>query len=118
MWYNDKKDESVADKSKRIVLAAAKLISETDPTTAEMVSESSAVTHPLLQILLSSLITCRLKQTSLEQAIVQAARPPSVIAPLLLGLVLDIDLQRGSESLTNKLYHGLTLVCVCHMMKL
>ena len=114
-WYNDKKDASVADKSERIVLAAAKLIAaqirETDfdkvwyPSTAEMVSESSAVIPTLLQMFLSSLITCRLKQRSLGQAIVQAARPRSVIAPLLLGLALDIDLQHGSESLTNKLSH-------------
>jgi len=98
-----------------VIRTAAKLmatqIRETDydkewyPTTAEMVSENTAVVPPLLQVFLSSLISCTLKQASLGQSIVQAARPRSVVAPLLLGLALDIDLQHGSESLIRKLAH-------------
>ena len=53
----------------------------------------------LLQKLLDVIIpSCQLKQTSIDQAIVQAARPRSVITPILFGLGVDMDYVFGSLS--------------------
>ena len=111
-WYADK-SATVEDKSLKIVRTAAKLISaqireteaDTDiyPTASEMVDDNSDVTPPLLRAFLSTLVSSKLKQMTIGQCVVQAARPRSVIAPLLLGLALDLDLQHGSESLITKL---------------
>ena len=49
------------------------------------------------------LIVCKLKQSFIGQAVVQAAQPRSVISPLLLGLTLDLDLQHGSQTLLDKM---------------
>jgi hypothetical protein len=111
-WYADQK-ETVADKSERIIRAAAKLLAAQIremtnntgcyPTTSDMVNETSPVVPPLLHTFLSGIIPSKLKQRSIGEAIVQAARPRSTLAPLLLGLSLDIDSQHGSESLIVQL---------------
>jgi len=73
------------------------------PSAAEMASDNSAVIPPLLHDLLSCLISPETKQNSISQSIVQATCPRSVVAPLLLGLGLDLDLQHGSENLIIEL---------------
>jgi hypothetical protein len=45
------------------------------------------------------LVPNKLKQVGLGQSIVQAVRPHSFIAPLLLGLALKLDAHHGSEDL-------------------
>jgi len=65
-------------------------------TTTEMASDNSVVIPPLLHQLFSCLIMCKTKQNSIGQSIVKATCPRSLVAPLLLGLGLDLDLQRGS----------------------
>ena len=53
-----------------------------------------------LKVILPSL---QLKQTSIDHAIVQAARPRSVITPILFGLGVELDHVFGSKWLINKL---------------
>jgi len=49
------------------------------------------------------LIACKLKQSFIGQAVVQAAWQRSVISPLLLGLALDLDLKYSSQTLLDKM---------------
>ena len=68
-----------------------------------MTDDKTNFIPPLLNVFTSTLIACKLKQSFIGQAVVQAAQPRSVISPLLLGLVLDLDLQHGSQTLLDKM---------------
>jgi len=46
-----------------------------------------------------------LKQVALSHCLIHAGRPRSIIAPILLGLGVSLDLKFGSEELLNTLAH-------------
>ena len=56
-----------------------------------------------LQILLRFLIPSELKQVSIGQCIVQAARPRYIICPILFGLGVQLEKSFGSKWLVNNL---------------
>ena len=56
-----------------------------------------------LQMLMKTIVSSELKQSSMGQCIVQAARPRSVITPALFGLGVELDHVFGSKWLINEL---------------
>jgi hypothetical protein len=104
-WNKDRLNDA-SEESEHIVTVAAKLISaqirermvdvELYPTKSEMSSDDKKCTPPLLQKFLQFVVPNQLKQVSLGQSIVQAARLHSFLSPLLLGLALKLDVQYGS----------------------
>ena len=56
-----------------------------------------------LQTLMKTIVSSELKQNSIRQCIVQAARPRSVITPTLFGLGVELDHVFGSKWLINEL---------------
>ena len=111
-WYEDRaNDEST--RSERIVKDAARLIAseiramsysmEEYPSTSDMSVDNQEVIPPLLQLFMQSLVKTKLKQSSLAQAVIQAARPQSSIMPLLFGLGVQLDHEFGSEFLLMQL---------------
>jgi len=111
-WHSDQVD-SIADRSECVIRTAAKLIvshiQETEynisiyPSTADMTDSNVNFVPPLLNVFVSTITACKLKQSFIGQAVVQAAWLRSVISPLLLGLALDLDLQHSSQSLLDKM---------------
>ena len=107
-WNKERLSET-ADENERIVSRAAKLIHDEIrgmnldincyPSKSDMASDATNCIPPLLLKFLQLIIPCKLKQGSLGQSIVQAARLHSFISPLLLGLALKLDIQHGSEEL-------------------
>ena len=57
----------------------------------------------LLRLLLQTIVQDDLKQAAIGQCIVQAARPRSVISPILFGLGIELDLKMRSKWLVNHL---------------
>ena len=113
-WYSEKK-EDIDDEAKRIVTAAAKIIkaeirerkydSNSYPTTDDIANDvrnKKWIPHHL-QTLLSIIVPSELKQTSIGHCILQAARPRSVITPILFGLGVEVDHVFGSKWLINEL---------------
>ena len=104
-FYDQPKDADDEQEKERIIKAAAKLI-KTEiknmdvpnnhyPTTDQFSSVQAAVSFvpELLQTFLKDLITAKdiqLKLASLGQALIQAARPRSILAPLQLGLAVQL----------------------------
>jgi hypothetical protein len=113
-WYADKSDD-LSDESSRIVEAAAKLIRaeikkqeysrSVYPTKDQMsdVGEGKTWLPSLLRLLLQTIVNDDLKQAAIGQCIVQAARPRSVISPILFGLGVELDLKMRSKWLVNHL---------------
>ena len=60
---------------------------------------ASRITYNLLQVLVPSVT----KQVSIGQRLLKAARPRSVIPPLLFGLGVEMDHVFGSKWLINEL---------------
>jgi len=101
----------------RIVVAAAKLIkskireapysTEHYPMSTELSSLSTAKqwVPELLQTFVDNVVHHDTKQAAISQCIVQAARPRSAIAPILLSLGVSLDHMFGSEWLLNTLAH-------------
>jgi len=58
---------------------------------------------PLLHLLLKHIIASQLKQLAIGQCILQAARPRTMIAPVLLGLGVQLDHDYGSKFLLRQL---------------
>ena len=93
-WYSEKK-ANIEDEAERIVITAAKIIraeirdkeynSDSYPTNNDISNiEKSREWIPChLQTLIKTIISSELKQNSIGQCIVQAARPRSVITPTL-----------------------------------
>ena len=67
------------------------------------ISEISRAVPPLLLLFISSLVQSKLKQCSLAQALIQAARPQTSITPLVFGLAVQLDHEFGSEFLLQQL---------------
>ena len=113
-WYEERKSNA-EEESQRIIKTAAKLIvmemrscnpdSSTYPTNEVIGSmKSNKECMPLLlQTLLESLLNNTLRQASIGQAIVYAARPRSALPPILFGLSVEIDHLFGSKWLLTQL---------------
>ena len=107
-WYAERED-SFVDESQRIVTAAAKLVkaqireyafsNDTYPVESEYNDAKSAKqwVPSLLKIFMENIVSTELKQVAICHSIVQAARPRSVIAPILFGLGVSLDHAFGSK---------------------
>ena len=109
-WYQEKEtDDSIMEK---IVKDAANLIASEIrqmpcttsqyPAVDEM-SVQSDVVPPLLRLFIDSLVRSEVKQSSLAQALIQAARPQTCIMPLLFGTGVELDHEFRSEFLLKHL---------------
>jgi len=96
-WYADKSAENV-DVRDKLVRVAARLIADEIrqiPSSTSVYPTSSISTPddqlipPLLATFMQSLVQCKLKQSALSQALIQASRPQSIIMPLLFGLGMN-----------------------------
>ena len=113
-WYSEREKDFV-DESQRIVRAAAKLIkaeirdapydNKQYPTEFEC-SELKAGKQwlpSLLSLFMENVIGNERKQVFISQSIVQAARPKSVISPILFGLGVSLDHTFDSQWLLDLL---------------
>lgn len=111
-WYVDKLAENV-DVRDKIVRDAARLIADEIrqipsstsiyPTTEDISTPNDQLIPPLLATFMQSLVRCKLKQSALSQALIQASRPQSIIMPLLFGLGVQLDHEFGSKFLLQVL---------------
>lgn len=111
-WYANRQENPDCE-SFRIIKAAAKLIAaeireiecdmNTYPAYNKEVVDEVDDAPPLLKCLLSSLLPSKLKRSFIGQTIIQAARPRTVISPLLLNLGIELDHMFGSKFLTKHL---------------
>lgn len=113
-WYKERNNDSKKE-SERVMIAAAKLVREeirarnynkdVYPGINEIKSseECGDFLTPSLRVFLETLIKDELKCDVIGQAITQAARPNSVISPLLFGLGIELDHVFGSKWLTEEL---------------
>jgi hypothetical protein len=113
-WYTDKK-EDVGLESNRIIAAAAKLIRaeireqqySTDryPTNKDIRDREAGKdwVPPLLRQFIGDLVKDEVKQLAISNCIIQAARPRSVISPLLFGVGVELDHMFRSKWLINQL---------------
>ena len=100
--------EQGSDTKTSVIRAAAKIIKEeiremnftTDhyPTVHDLKENEKWVPDSLL-MLMEFLVPTKLKQLSLSQCIVQAARPRTVIAPIPFGVALNIERSTGCRQL-------------------
>ena len=102
-WYSDKK-ANIEDEAERIMITAAKIIraeikekeynSDLYPTNDDIsnIEKSREWIPRHLQILMKTIVSSELKQNSIGQCIVQAARPRSVITPTLFGLGVELTM--------------------------
>ena len=114
-WYANRK-QNILEESERIVMTAAKLIkaeinkikSTTEKYPSDIsiadVMEGQKYIPTTLKTFLKELITSEIKVSSLGQCITYAARPKSVIPPVLFGLGVECDHLFGSKWLVNELY--------------
>ena len=106
---------NIDDEATRIVKTAARIIrgeirdseyeNEFYPNTTEIkesIKGKDFLPHTL-QVFMKEIINCSLKQISLGQCIVKAARPRSSLPPLLFGLTVELDHLFGSKWLLNQL---------------
>ena len=61
--------------------------------------------HSMLQMFLQPIVKSTVKRAAIGQCLVQAARPRSVIPPLLFRLGVELDHVFGSKWLINELFH-------------
>ena len=111
-WYAERE---LKDESQRIVETAGTLIQieirrtnfdiSTHPENEmiESLESDKQWVPPLLQVLLQSLTNNMLRQASLGQAIVYAARPISVLPPILFLSAVELDHLFGSKWLLTQL---------------
>lgn len=108
--HQTRNDDSEKD---RFVKSAAKVIlaeiremhcdMDTYPSIVCEDSYHSSFLPPLLQTFLTCVTSNPLKRSALGQCLVQAARPRTMLAPLLLGLAVELDHLYGSSSLITHL---------------
>ena len=113
-WYAERKKDT-KEELERIVTAAAKIIreeireSEFDlksyPTNEDIadVSKGKEWIPRHLQTFLKTIVQTEIKQNSIGHAILQAARPRSVITPTLFGIGVEMDHVFGSRWLVDQL---------------
>lgn len=113
-WYQNRKSNTIAEADRIVSLAAkivlndirtAKFDCEWYPSTdmIQSTEESQKWIPSKLQLFLRSICKNTLKENSIGQAIVSAARPRSCIAPILFGLGVDVDHVFGSRWLIDHL---------------
>src|SRR6218665_1253048 len=107
-WYTERK-ENFVEESRRIVVAAAKLIkaeireslfSNSDyPLTPDFSNVQAAKdwVPGLLKEFMENVVCSELKQVAICHSIVQAARPRSVLSPILFGVGVSLDHAFGSR---------------------
>ena len=121
-FYNQPKDDNLANEKMRIIETAAKLtksevksvvqLNDNYPTSAEMSSTDSALAFvpESLEQLLRKLAVGKKTDTkiaSIGQAIKQFARPRALIVPLQIGLGVQMHRHFGSKFLIDSLHqHG------------
>ena len=112
-WHKVRSDD-VASESRRIVEAAAKLIraeirehhytTDVYPSFDDITpSTTDEFILPLLQLHMQTLVGNKVKEAAISQAIVQAARPRSVITPILFGVGVEVDHICGSKYIVDEL---------------
>ena len=113
-WYNQR-ISNAEDGAERIIKTPAKLIMENIrsvkfenefcPAKESMgnVAANKEWLPSYLGIMVSYLVKVPLKQASLGQGIVQAARPRSCLPPILLGIGVDVNHVLGSRWLLDNL---------------
>ena len=114
-WYEGKK-ENRHDEATRIIKMAAKIIrsdirdsrydSSVYPSTY-LINDVQAGKNWLpatLKLFLEEVIKSEVKQASIGQCIVRAAKPRSSVPPLLFGLAVEMDHVFGSKWLVNELF--------------
>ena len=113
-WYKQQQLE-IEDESLRVVTAAAKLIKaqiremtvdmNKYPATSEFDSVESSLQFvpPLLNAFIKNVVCDDRKQIALSHCLIQAARPRSILARILLGLGVSLDHTFGSEWLLSTL---------------
>ena len=100
--------EQGSDTKEKVVRAAAKIIKEEIremnftkdhyPSVSE-IEENEKWVPDSLQLFMKFVVPTRLKQVSLSQCIVQAARPRTVISPIPFGVGLNIDKSTGCKQM-------------------
>ena len=110
-WYNDRKTD-LRDEARRIVKAAAKILKSeirdascrTDfyPINDDIAMGKEWLPN-LLKTFLEDMIPSEVKQASIGQSIMHAARPRSSLPPILLSLGVGLDHAYGSKWLVNQL---------------
>ena len=110
-WYDDRKKDS-RDEARRIVKAAAKIlkseIRDTSYTTefyprSDDIAKGKEWLPNLLRMFLEDIIPSEIKQASVGQSIMHAARPRSSLPPILFSLGVGLDHAYGSKWLVNHL---------------
>jgi hypothetical protein len=113
-WYADRKT-NIEEESQRIVVAAAKLIKAQIRGAKYVMDHNPLNTHisnlqtakdwvPSLQIaFMENVVSSQFKQFTISHCIVQAARPRSVVSPILLGMGVSLDHVFGSRWLIETL---------------
>ena len=114
-WKKQKMLEDDETESQRIVAMAAKLVRallremqytrETYPTETD-ISDLEGSHHfipNLLHTFLQVLVSNQVKEVAIGNAIVQAARPRSVVTPILFGVGVQMDHMYGSKWLVDQL---------------
>lgn len=103
------------EEAERIIKATARIIREEIraqqyrkdeyPTSTEIsdIENGRAFLPPSLRLLMEKIIPCDVRRNSIGQAIVNATRPRSTIAPILLGVGVELDHVFGSRFAINEL---------------
>ncbi|KAG1661213.1 Transient receptor potential cation channel subfamily A member 1 [Nymphon striatum] len=113
MWKEERRKDKEKD-AERIVTTAAKVImaeiretkydTSNYPKTLDISDASSDWIPKLLKTFLQVLIRSDLKQNSVGQIIVQAAKPNSSVMPIPFGLAVELDHVFRSKWLLDELY--------------
>jgi hypothetical protein len=108
-WYEGI-DGDEGTEAEKLVKAAARLIRaeirekqydmESYPPISSAAADKECVPS-LLKLFMECIVTDKLKQNAIAQAIVQASRPRSAILPILFGLGVDLD-AHGSANLIRE----------------
>jgi len=114
-WEKEIAEPDDQTESQRIVKTAAKLVRaqlremqytrDIYPSETE-ISDADAALHfipSLLHVFMQELIQNQLKEIAISNSIIQAARPRSVISPILFGLGVQTDHAYGSKWLLDEL---------------
>ena len=114
-WYAGRASDPETEKV-RVLTAAARILKEeiraadfsreTYPRSEEIgnIEKMAEFVVPSLRLFLDILVNRPLWKVSLGQALIQAARPRSVIAPVLLGVGVEFDHVFGSKWAVSQLH--------------
>ena len=106
-WYVDRKTDSTKD-AYRIINAAAKLIREElhagTYSSVEYPSDCEIKDIEKAKEFMPLIPSSQIKQVSIGQAVMQAMRPKTVMAPIMFGLGVEMDHVFGSKWLIDKLH--------------